>query len=86
MVLDHEIYDEYDISGMNEEEVIHGCKQAINDKEFDDATIEVLCWGITKATEKKKKLSQEIEANAPDGTHLKGILTEQRCGCTSYQE
>ena len=52
-------------------------------KEFDEATIEVLCWGIMKATEKKKELSQEIEADAPDGTHLKGVLTEQRCGCTS---
>lgn len=78
-----EIYDEYDISGMNEEELIDGCKQAINDKEFDEVTIEVLCWGIMKVTEAKKELSQEIEANAPDGTHLKGILTEQRCGCTS---
>lgn len=78
-----EIYDEYDISGMNEEELIDGCKQAITDKEFDEATIEVLCWGIMKATEKKKELSQEIEADAPDGTHLKGVLTEQRCGCTS---
>lgn len=36
MVLDHEIYDEYDISGMNEEELIHGCKQAINDKEWSN--------------------------------------------------
>ena len=78
-----EIYDEYDISGMNEEELRAGCKQAITDKEFDEATIEVLCWGIMKATEKKKELSQEIEADAPDGTHLKGALTEQRCGCTS---
>ena len=80
---DSEIYDEYDIAGMNEEELMAGCKQAITDKEFDEATIEVLCWGIMKATEKKEKLSQEIEVNAPDGTHLKGILTEQRCGCTS---
>ena len=80
---DPEIYDKYDISGMNEEELMAGCKQAITDKEFDEATIEVLCWGIMKATEKKKGLSQEIEADAPDGTHLKGVLTEQRCGCTS---
>lgn len=49
-----EIYDEYDISGMNEEELMAGCKQAITDKEFDEATIEVLCWGIMKATEKRK--------------------------------
>ena len=80
---DPEIYDKFDIAGMNEEELMAGCKQAISNKEFDEATIEVLCWGIMKATEKKKELSQEIEANAPDGTHLKGILTEQRCGCTS---
>ena len=80
---DPKIYDKYDISGMQEEELIDGCKQAINDKEFDEATIEVLCWGLMKTTEKKEVLSQEIEANAPDGTHLKGILTEQNCGCTS---
>ena len=80
---DPEIYDKFDIAGMNEEELMAGCKQAISNKEFDEATIEVLCWGIMKATEKKKELSQEIEADAPDGTHLKGVLTEQRCGCTS---
>ncbi len=39
---------------MNEEELMAGCKQAITDKEFDEATIEVLCWGIMKATEKRR--------------------------------
>ena len=82
---DPEIYDDYDISGMNEEELLAGCKQIIIDKAFDEATIEVLCWGILKATETKEKLSQRIEAIAPDGTHLKGILTEQSCRCTSVK-
>lgn len=80
---DPEIYDKYDITGMNEEELIKGCKKAILDKEFDEATNEVLCWGVMEATKEKEELSQEIEADAPDGTHLKGILTEQKCGCTS---
>ena len=80
---DPEVYDEYDISGMNDNELLDGCEQAIIDKEFEDETLEVLCWGIMKATEKKKKLSLEIDADASDGTPLKGILTEQRCGCTS---
>ena len=80
---DSEIYDEYDISGMNNEELLDGCKQAITETVFDEATIEVLCWGILKAIKEEDELSQEIEANAPDGTHIKGILTEQRCGCTS---
>lgn len=35
-----------------------------------------------KATEEEEQLSQELEATAPDGTMLKGILTEQKCGRT----
>lgn len=80
---DPELYDDYDICGMNNEELLDCCKHIISHKEFDEATNEVLCWGILKATEEEKKLLQEIEATAPDGTLLKGILTNQSCAHTS---
>ena len=79
---DPEYYDRYDITGMDEEELLHACRQIIAERTFDEATNEVLCWGILKAPEEKKELSQEIEATAPDGTTLKGILTEQSCSGT----
>lgn len=78
-----DLYDDYDITGMNNEELVNACKQAIMETIFDESTIEVLCWGISKATEEKKILSQVIEATAHDGTSLKGILTEQSCAATT---
>lgn len=78
-----ERYDKYDITGMDEEELLDGCKQIIRCKEFDEKTLEVLCWGILKATAEEKELSQEIEAIAPDGSPLKGILTCQSCSSTA---
>ena len=80
---DPELHDDFDISGMNNEELVNACKQAIIETIFDEATNEVLCWGVSKATEEKKKLSQEIKAIAHDGTLLKGILTEQNCAVTT---
>ena len=76
---DSEIYDEYDISSMSKTELMEGCKQIMKDNIFDEVTMEILCWGIKKVTEEKVNLSLEIEAIAPDGTCLKGVLTEQRC-------
>ena len=43
-----EIYDKYDISGMSQDELIEGCRQIIQEDIFDEATMEVLCWGILK--------------------------------------
>lgn len=74
-----EIYDRYDIAGMGDPELLAACRQIIVEKTFDEATTEVLCWGILKATEEKEELSQEVEATAADGTLLKGVLTEQSC-------
>lgn len=79
---DPELYDEYDICGMDKKELLSVCRQILMDELFDEATNEVLCWGIIKATEERKKLSQEIETTAKDGTCLKGILTDQQLGCT----
>ena len=54
----------------------------IRSKEFDETTLEVLCWGLLKATEEEKWLSEEIEAIAGDGTMLKGVLEKQNCSGT----
>ena len=77
-----EEYDDYDITAMDEEELLSVCKQMIRNKEFDETTLEVLCWGLLKATEEEKWLSEEIEATAPDGTLLKGVLEKQKCSGT----
>lgn len=77
-----EYYDEYDITGMNCDELLSACNQMIRNKEFDETTLEVISWGILKATEEKPELSKEIESTAPDGTSLKGVLKEQRCYST----
>lgn len=77
-----EDYDDYDITSMNEEELLDVCYLMIRGNEFDETTLAVICWGILKATEEKPELTVKIEATAPDGTLLKGILTEQRCSAT----
>lgn len=79
---DPEEYDDYDITGMNKDELMNVCNQIVWGKEFNVPTLEVLCWGILKVTEERPELSVKIEATAPDGTLLKGILTEQRCSAT----
>lgn len=78
-----EDYDDYDISSMRNEELLNMCGQMVRSKEFNEPTLEVLCWGILKTTEEEKELSQEFEVTAPDGTLLKGILIEQKC-CHTY--
>ena len=77
-----EEYDDYDITAMEHEELLSVCNQMIRYKEFDETTLEVISWGILKATEQKQELSKEIETTAPDGTLLKGVLNEQRLGAT----
>lgn len=77
-----EEYDDYDITAMENEDLLRVCNQMIHNKEFDETTLEVISWGILKATEEKQELSKEIEATAPDGTLLKGVLEEQRLGAT----
>jgi hypothetical protein len=75
-------YDEYDITAMEGKEVLRVCNQMIRNKEFDKNTLEVISWGILKAIEEEQELSQEIEATAPDGMLLKGILKKQKCSST----
>ena len=47
-----EDYDCYDITGMDAKELLAGCQQIIRERAFDEATLEVLCWGILKVTDK----------------------------------
>ena len=77
-----EEYDEYDITAMENEELLSVCNQMISNKEFDKTTLEVISWGILMAIEEEQELSKEIEATAPDGTLLKGVLKKQKCSST----
>lgn len=79
---DTEEYDDYDITCMENDELLRGCYQMIKGKEFDETTLEVLSWGILKATEDEKWLSEEIEVVASDGTLIKGVLEKQDCSGT----
>ncbi len=77
-----EEFDDYDITAMEDDGLLKVCNQMIRNKEFDETTLEVLCWGLLKATEEEKWLSEEIETIAVDGTVLKGVLERQNCGGT----
>jgi len=79
---DPDEYDDYDITAIENDELLRICLQEIKIKEFDETTLEVISWGILKATEDEQWLSEEIEAIAPDGTILKGILERQNCSGT----
>ena len=41
-----EIYDKYDIIGLSEEDLQKYCQMALDEGQYDEATNEVLCWGI----------------------------------------
>lgn len=69
-----EKYDRYDIAGINDEELLSSCRMIARENEFDEATKEVLCWGLLKDIEDEEPLEMEIETVAYDGTLLKGIL------------
>ena len=80
---DPETYDRYDIACMDREEILSCFEQIVNEEEFDEATTEVLCWGLLKATEEKDEMSQEeIETVASDGTVIKSGYYSQNCGRT----
>lgn len=76
-----EKYDEYDIVGMNDDELLRCCSEIIDDREFDERTLEVICWGIQQCVAHKDFTPVLVETVAPDGTLLKGVLMSQRlCG------
>ena len=77
-----EEYDDYDITAMEGEELLRVCNQMIRNEEFDKRTLKVISWGILKAIEEEQELSQEIEATAPDGILLRGVLKKQKCSST----
>lgn len=68
---------------MGNDELLRLCFFILRSEEFDEETLEVLCWGILKVTEVEKELSRNIEVTASDGTLLKGVLTGQKC-CYTY--
>lgn len=72
-----EEYDDYDITAMEDDELLKVCNQMIRSKDFDETTLEVIACGLLKATEDEKLLARKIEVTAPDGTQLKGILEIQ---------
>ena len=82
---DPEEYDDYDIAGMSEEELLSACDMIVRDKEFDEVTNEVLCWGILKSVNEELIIYKEIETVALDGTLLKGVLTDQSRAWTSIR-
>lgn len=82
---DPEEHNEYDICGMNNVELMNSCHNILISGEFDEATNEVLCWGISEVCRNEKFVPQPISTVADDGTVLSGILQDQRLGCTSVE-
>lgn len=72
-----EEYDEYDIVGMDNDELLRCCSEIVHEKEFDEKTLEVMCWGILKCVTQRSFTPIAVEAKAPCGTPLKGLLTSQ---------
>ena len=80
---DPDYYNRYDITGMDDKELESCCISAIDNKEFDEETLEVLCWGINDSLiHSDDTLSIEVETIAMDGTPLKGIIKKQNCAHT----
>lgn len=77
---DPEVYDEYDITGLDNAELKEYCISMLD--EYDDATCEVLCWGIADVCRESTFVPRELCATASDGTELSGVLKEQSCAST----
>lgn len=82
---DPEVHDEYDICGMNNDELMSSCHDILISGEFDEATNEVLCWGISEACRNERFIPRPISTVAEDGTLLSGILRNQSLGWTSVE-
>jgi len=81
-----EYYDEYDITGLSNEELKEYCNEIVQHHEFNEPTLEVLCWGINDyLASPDENLNIEIETVADDGTILKGTVLEQNCSETSIE-
>ena len=82
---DPEVHDEYDICGMNNDELMSSCHDILISGEFDEATNEVLCWGISEACRNERFIPRPISTVAEDGTLLSGILRNQSLDWTSVE-
>jgi len=81
-----EYYDEYDITGLSEDELNEYCIEIVLQHEFDEPTLTVLCWGIQDyLSTPDENLNIHIETVADDGTLLKGTILEQNCSETSIE-
>ena len=74
-----EMYDRYDITGLNDSAMLECCQSIIQFREFDEPTKMVLCYGILKAVNQELFLGKMIETTASDGTPLVGTLWKQSC-------
>lgn len=72
-----EVHDDYDIAGLNNAELREYCEAILQDKEFDEATNEALCWGIAEVCKNEKFIPKPVSTIADDGTPLAGLLTQQ---------
>lgn len=83
---DPDYHGHYDITGMEDEELVSCCSAAIETKEFDEPTLEVICWGINDyLIHSDDIISIDIETVAKDGTLLKGVVVEQDCSETNVR-
>ena len=70
------------ITELNPDEVWQYCKEMIEKGVLDEATNEVLCYGVLDYCNRGEPVAKEITATTPDGIVLKGNLTDQMCGFT----
>lgn len=82
---DPEEHDEYDICGLNNEELLRYCHEILESNEFDDSTNEVLCWGISEIYRDERFIPKPISMVMEDGTILTGTLRDQSLGWTSVE-
>ena len=74
---------EEELFDMTHADLLDCCQRIIADNEFDELTKAVLCRGISEYLTPHAFIEKEVEAVAPDGTQLKGILKWQDVGSTS---
>lgn len=80
-----ERYERYDISGLDEEELVEYLVECVKLREFDKATLDVIYWGISKYVNRELFEPYPISVTASDGTVLEGEVRSQSIGWTSIE-
>ena len=70
------------IKVLDTDEMLHCCKEMIEEEVLDEGTLEVLCYGVLDFYKKENPVAKEISATTPSGFPLKGLITDQMCGFT----